>query len=67
MRKFKAGDRVKVVRPNLDHLAYEGRVGVCVDDGARAGGLIAVKGLGSRTSEMISGYPGFYAEELDHA
>lgn len=66
MNTFKAGDRVKVTRPNLDNLSYEGRVGTCVDDGSKAGGLIAVKGLDSRARESLR-YQGFYAEELDHA
>lgn len=64
---YRIGDRVTIANPSRENAAYRGKTGTVVDDGAKTGGLIAVKGLDGRIRESVAGYRGFYADELTGA
>lgn len=64
MEQFKKGDRVIVVAAGPENAGTVGKTGVVFDDGSKAGGLIAVKGIDGRIAEAVKGYRGYTADQL---
>lgn len=63
---FRKGDRVVVIDEG-DNPGTKGKVGTVLDDGSLSGGLMPVKGIAGRLSEIVRGYPSYYPEQLKHA